>query len=123
VTKTAVEVDGSRQLSASLGRFADDLDDLDRAEVAAGQVVKQRASGLAPVLTGALARSIAVSTTGDGVTVGSPLQHAAPQEFGVPGHNISAQPFLRPALAGATDEVLAAYEAEVQADLNRVKGT
>jgi phage gpG-like protein len=120
VTDT-VEVDGAVQLTAGLARFAASLDDLDAAELAAGRVVQQRASGLAPVRTGALARSITVAT-GDGVTVGSGLPYAGVQEVGWAARNIQAQPFLRPALADSTTEVQAAYLANVDANLKRVKG-
>ena len=123
MTKPSVEVVGARELSSSLDRMAADLDDLERAEAAAGQVVKNRAAGLAPVVTGALARSITVTSEGDGITIGSSLPYAGVQEMGWPAHNISAQPFLRPAMADATDEVVAAYQNEVEADLKRVKGT
>lgn len=116
-----VEVDGAVQLTAGLARFAASLEDLDAAELAAGRAVAQRAGRLAPVRTGALSRSITVST-GDGVTVGSGLPYAGVQEVGWAARNIQAQPFLRPALADGTPEVAAAYQAEVEANLKRVKG-
>lgn len=122
MTDRAMTVEGAAQLTAGLARFATALGHLDAAELAAGRAVQQRASRGAPVLTGALARSVLVPTTGDGVTVGSNLPYAGVQEMGWAAHNISAQPFLRPALADGTPEVQAAYQAEVQANLNRVKG-
>ena len=119
---TTTEVEGAAQLDASLGRFADDLGHLDGAAAKAGRIVQDRASQGAPKDTGALAQSIQATASGDAVAVGSPLKYAAPMEYGVPGHNIAAQPYLRPALADSTSEVLAVYQDEVQADLAKVKG-
>jgi HK97 gp10 family phage protein len=117
---TRVEVDGATQLASSLRRVSDDLDDLDMAEARAGQYVRQRASSLAPKLTGALSQSIRADTGGVGVAIGSDLVYAGVQEFGSAAKGIRAQPFLRPA---AEDTAwVQFYEDEVQRKLATVKG-
>jgi hypothetical protein len=122
VTDTSrVEVVGARELGASLNRAAGDLEDLEEADQKAGQLIKQRAQQLAPKVSGSLARSIDASTAGVGVTVGSDLIYAGVQEYGWPGHNIVAQPFLRPA-AEDTDQWVQFYEDEAQRALSKVKG-
>lgn len=63
---------------------------------AGATVISNRAKELAPVLTGNLRRSIAV-TDGDGefVHIGTDVEYAIYQEFGT--SKMAAQPFLRPA--------------------------
>ena len=116
-----VEVDGATALRASLARAGDDLEEMATAELRAGQIIKQRASALAPKVSGSLAQSITASTGGTGVTIGSDLVYAPVQEYGWRGHNINPQPFLRPA-AAETDQWMPAYEDEAQAILHKVKG-
>jgi phage gpG-like protein len=120
-TGTRVEVDGATQLASSLRRVSNDLDDLDVAEARAGQAIRQRASELAPKLTGRLAQSIRADTGGVGVAIGSDVVYAGVQEFGSPAKGIRAQPFLRPA-ADDTGQWVEFYADEVQRKLNTVKG-
>lgn len=116
-----VEVVGGAHFRATMDAAAGDLEDMAQAEERAGQLIRQRASQLAPVVTGALARSINASTAGAGVTVGSDQPYAGVQEYGWPGHNIVAQPFLRPA-AEDTQAWVEFYEDEAQQALDKVKG-
>lgn len=116
-----VDVVGARELASSLNRAAGDLEDMADAEMKAGRLIEQRAQQLAPKVSGALARSINANAAGVGVTVGTDLIYAGVHEYGWPGHNIVAQPFLRPA-AEDTDQWVEFYEDETQRALDRVKG-
>lgn len=116
----AAEVEGSRELAASLSRVADSLDDMPGAGTKAGQAVKQRAASGAPVDTGALARSVYAEAGPAEVVVGARERYAPFQEYGTA--TVPASPYLRPALEAATGEIVAAYTEEIQKKLETVEG-
>lgn len=107
-------------LRATLGRVAAELDNLEAAGAKAGQAVRYRAASAAPVQTGALARSITATATGNTVEVGASVPYARFQEYGTV--YVPASPYLRPALEAATGEIVAAYTDEIQQKLETVKG-
>lgn len=120
MTEYVAEVEGARELEASLDRVADSLDDMPAAGTKAGQIVKGRAASNAPVDTGALARSIYADAGPAEVIVGARERYAPFQEYGT--STVPASPYLRPALDAATGEIVAAYTAEVQKKLETVRG-
>lgn len=120
MTETRVEVEGAEALAASLNRVAGELDNLTSAGQAAGQAVKTRAASGAPVRTGALARSVYATATGDEVVVGARASYAAYQEYGT--STVPASPYLRPALEAAQSEIVDAYTGEIQQLMETVRG-
>lgn len=120
MTELRTEVEGDEALRATLGRVAGELDNLEAAGTKAGQAVKYRAQANAPVLTGALSRSITATATGTTVEVGASVPYAGFVEYGTV--NVPANPYLRPALDAATGEIVAAYTEEIQQLLYTVKG-
>jgi hypothetical protein len=115
------EVDGADTLARTCRAAADDLEDMAAAHAAAGRLVQQRARGYAPKASGALAQSIVADASGTEVAVSSPLIYAGVQEYGWAAHNISAQPFLQPAMADV-DTVLKPYEAAVDKAVAQIRG-
>src|SRR5262245_18750529 len=113
-------VEGADRLAATLGRFASELDNLTTAGEKSGQAVKIRASQLAPVDTGNLARSIRADSNGTTVEVGTSVPYGRFQEYGTV--YVTASPYLRPALDQATNQITAAYLADIQEKLSHVKG-
>jgi hypothetical protein len=98
------------------------MDELDRAEAAAGRLIEQRARGLAPKLSGRLANSVHAQPVEGGISVASQLVYAGVIEHGWAAHGITAHPFLVPT-AHATEPVWRAYYvADVNAVLEQVKG-
>lgn len=114
------EVEGDELLRATLGRVADNLDNLPKAGETGGRAVQQRAQSAAPVATGALARSIRAEATGNEITVGTPVPYGRFQEYGTA--TVPASPYLRPALEAATTQIVDAYTGEIQDLLETVKG-
>lgn len=114
------EVEGDELLRATLGRVADNLDNLTEAGQAGGREVQRRAQSAAPKETGALARSIRAEATGTEITVGTPVPYAGFQEYGTA--TVPASPYLRPALEAATTQIVDAYTGEIQDLLGTVKG-
>jgi HK97 gp10 family phage protein len=94
---------------------------MERAGTAAGSIVKQRAAGLAPVDTGALARSIRAEAHGAEVTIGAYVPYAGFMEYGTV--YVPASPYLRPALEAATAQIVEEYRQDVETILEKVEGT
>ena len=120
MSELGTTVEGDAALRATLGRVADNLDNLTEAGQAGGREVQRRAQSGAPVSTGALARSIRAEATGTEITVGTPIPYAPFQEYGTV--NTPASPYLRPALEASTTQIVDAYTGEIQNLLQTVKG-
>jgi phage gpG-like protein len=117
----AVEIDGLTRLRMTLASAAGDVAEPKAALEASGRLLEARGRGLAPVATGALAGSLRASSAASEVSVSSALPYAAVTEYGG-GNNIPAQPFLRPALANSQPLIEAAFMADMEKALSKVKG-
>jgi hypothetical protein len=120
---TRVEVEGADTFARTLHGAADGLDDLDSATRQTGELVRSRAAGRAPKVSGDLARSLYAESTGVMVSVQSDLVYAPVIHYGWPAHNIRANPFLVPAAVDSQAVWLGYYERDVQSKLNKVRGT
>lgn len=119
--QTKIELDGDRELRATLARAENDLEELDQSEN--GRLVEQRARAGAPKLSGALANSVRASDAAGGtVEIASDLIYAAPIHYGWPAHNISPNPFLAEALADSESVIEANNLREANRILERVRG-
>jgi len=119
----AIQVQGAKELRAALKRMGADLVDLTAINKAAAEKVAESARDIVPHLTGALGGTIkATATRTRGrVQAGSrPVPYAGPIHFGWPARNISPQPFLYEALDERRDEVVEAYEAHIEALVEKV---
>lgn len=114
------DVEGLATFHATTRAAVKGLEDMDGNE--AGRVVQLRASAAAPKLSGALAGSIRVESSGSEVSILSGLIYAPVQEFGWPGHGIAAQPYMRPALLDSRSAVEAVYAREVSNEVGSIRG-
>jgi HK97 gp10 family phage protein len=94
---------------------------MERAGTAAGNTIKQRAAGMAPVDSGDLARSIRAEFHGEEITVGAYVPYAGFMEYGT--IYVSASPYLRPALEASTAQIVEEYRKDVEDILEKVEGT
>lgn len=109
-----VHVEGARELRAALRAVQAQWPKVMReANKQAAEVVAGEAKRRAPVLTGRLKESVRAGATQSAgyVQAGSPVRipYAAVQEFGWPGHNISPQPYVYPAIAAKSSQVVETY--------------
>jgi hypothetical protein len=112
----AIEVEGLAELSTTLRKLGEGIDDLKGAGLAAATIVAEAAQSIAPVESGGLAGSIrpAGQAKGGVVRAGSAGRpYAGPIHFGWAGHGIEPQPFLYEAADSRVDEVADAYLAGV----------
>jgi len=96
-TGPALQVDGARQLRASLRRAGLSVQDLKDAHRAVAETVKAEAAPRAPRRTGRLAASVRASGTQSAAIVRAgkkAVPYAGPIHWGWPARNITAQPWL-----------------------------
>jgi uncharacterized protein YcsI (UPF0317 family) len=122
---TGIRVEGLDELARSMKRAGADIDELKDAHYRAAQIVASRAAQIAPKRSGKLAGSIRPTrqVRRARVVAGrSSVPYAAPIHWGWPSHNITAQPFMSDAAQQTESEWVAAYMADVQTALDKVKG-
>ena len=124
-TPPLVEVQGARQLRATLKAAGDDLSDLKDANAAVGSMVASAAAGLVPVVTGALAGTIRGTRAAGGASVkagAASVPYAGPIHWGWPARNIKAQPFLTEAGRNTEPQWTQTYLDELEKIIARVEG-
>ena len=119
------EIEGGKELRKSLRDVENGLKDLKVAHAEAAGIVAEAAMAGAPRRSGRLAGSIRPSGTKAAAIVragGARIPYAGVQEYGWPGHNIPAQPYIVPAAHDTESTWIARYEAAVDQLLGKVKG-
>jgi hypothetical protein len=125
MARALVRVEGGRQLRATMKAAGDDLADLKAVNAAAAATVAAVARPRAPVRSGRLASTVRPSGTKTAAIVRAgraAVPYAGVIEFGWPGHNIEAQPFIVSAAQDTEPEWTAAYTAAVDRILSRIRG-
>lgn len=120
-----VQVEGARQLRATLAKAGVDLADLAEANAKVSGYVAQQAAAKAPRKSGRLAASVrgnraksqAVVRTG-----GASVPYAGPIHWGWPARHIPANTFVVDAAHDTEPEWVAMYLDAVQEVVNQVKG-
>lgn len=112
----AAEVKGDEKLALELDAYAQSLGPLPPKKVP--DIMLAAARERTPVRTGKLRASGIVLEGAVQFTVA----YAAPIHWGWRARNISPQPFLTQGIEASQNVWTAAYEKELQADLDRVKG-
>lgn len=121
--KPAIQVHGAKEFRAAMKRMEADLKDYSAVNRRAASMVADTARDRAPVLTGALAGSVrpgATRTRGYVKAGGRGIPYAGPIHFGWPRRNIAPQPFIFDALDERKGDVIEAYEAYIEALVEKV---
>ena len=113
-----VDVQGADALAGSLRRLGKDLTDWSAVNAAAGAAVAADAKRRAPHRTGALAGSIAATSSSDGANIAAGARYARYVEYGT--RRRAARPYLHPALQAA--DVIPLYQAQLDRAVSNVKG-
>jgi hypothetical protein len=121
-----VRIEGLDELVRTLKRAGRDIDDLKDAHIRAGQMVAAEAASLAPRLSGALSGSIRSAKQARRARVqagGARVPYAGAIHWGWPARGISENPFLTDAAQSTESRWTAGYLKDVEAALNKVRGT
>jgi hypothetical protein len=125
VSQALVQVDGVRELRASLKRAGDDLGDMKDANAAVAGMVAGRASSLAPRVSGRLAASVRGNRAAASavVKVGTAsLPYAGPVHWGWPARHIAANPFAVNAAHDTEPAWTATYLDAIDRIIGKVRG-
>jgi len=122
VAKAVVQVEGRKQLAASMKAAGLKLNDLSAANRAAAQVAAPAAAAAAPVRTGRLAASVRGSGTRAAARIVSRLPYAAPIHFGWPARDIAPQPFAFDAAQQTEPQWHEVYQHHIDQILARIRG-
>jgi hypothetical protein len=120
-----VQVEGRKELVASMKAAGVALTDLNKANLAAAQVVSPVAAGRAPRRSGRLAASGRPAGTRAAALIrfgGAAVPYAGPVHFGWPGRNIAPQPFAVEAAHSTEPQWTEVYRAAVDDIIEKVKG-
>lgn len=117
-----VRIEGASQLASTARAAGAALMLLTDPTRATARIVAGAARSDAPTLTGRLRSSITASTSGPVATIGDNVPYAGVIHFGWPGRHISANPFVTNAAQRTEPIWRAAYEREIDQQLNTVKG-
>lgn len=121
----SVKVVGLGALIRSLKEAERDIEDLKDANAEAARIVLEEARRGAPRRTGRLSASGRTNRAAKKASVmfgRASVPYAGVIEYGWPAHNIKAQPYLIPAVEHTREQWLGAYEKNLQALLDSVKG-
>lgn len=123
--KVGIQVDGARQLRASLKKAGHDVTELHEAHQAAARIVSAAGQAKAPKASGRLAGSTRGSGTKTAAIVragGARVPYAGPIHFGWPARNIAPNPFLTEAAQDTEPAWVALYETAVERVLRTIQG-
>ena len=112
-----IKIEGLKELHQNLKKLSDKLPkELKTVSKDAAEIVATEARTLAPVLTGRLRGRVKAGATAKGGDVRiMGLVYAKPIVFGWKRHNIAPNPFIYHALDNRRDEVIARFEKDVNA--------
>lgn len=119
----AIRVEGARELRRELRKIGGDLSELTAANRRIAELVVPAARAGSPNAsrrgTGRLAESIGARATRTSARIASRLVYAPVIEYGWPARGISPSTFVQEAIEGSRDEIVAAYQAELERVLGR----
>jgi hypothetical protein len=108
-----IKVEGLRETQKALKNLEGGLDDLKDTNASLGNEIAQRASALAPRLTGNLAASIKSNRQAKKVSIkagGAKVPYAGVIEYGWKARNIESRSYLRKAAFENRDYIVQKYE-------------
>jgi hypothetical protein len=117
-----VEIEGIKEVQASLKRLSDDLENNLELNKELSSTLAQKASSMAPRLTGALASSIQGNPSAEKAQIlagSGAVPYAGVIEYGWPEKNIQAQPYLTQAVNTSMSYIIAAYENNIKDNIKK----
>lgn len=118
----SVDIKGIKEAQATVNKLAKELEKNESLNKELSSTLAQKASVLAPKLTGALASSVVGNPSSERAQIvagSAAVPYAGVQEYGWPDRNIDAQPYLRPAVYNNMDYIIAKYEDNIKANIKK----
>lgn len=117
-----VKIEGSDQLQNLLTRLGNDLESNLTLNKELSSTLSQKASSMAPRLTGALASSVIGNPSAQKAQIAagnSAVPYAGVQEYGWPARNIQAQPYLNKAVNDSMGYIVEKYNQSISDNIKK----
>jgi hypothetical protein len=117
-----ITIQGVKEVTDSLNKLARDLQSNIELNKELSTTLSQKASAMAPKLTGALASSVIGNPSAEKAQIlagSAAVPYAGVQEYGWPDRNIKAQPYLNPAVKDNMGYIIEKYNDSIQAAIKK----
>jgi phage gpG-like protein len=111
-----ISIEGVKQVSDTLDKLGRDLESNLDLNKELSSTLSQKASAMAPRLTGALASSVQGNPSAEKAQIlagSDAVPYAGVQEYGWPQKNIQAKPYLRPAVFNNMGYIVEKYNESI----------
>jgi phage gpG-like protein len=112
-----ISIQGVKEVTDSLNKMARDLESNIELNKELSTTLSQKASAMAPKLTGALASSVVGNPSAEKAQIlagSAAVPYAGVQEYGWPERNIRPQPYLNPAVNNNMGYIIEKYNDSIQ---------
>ncbi|CAB4149403.1 hypothetical protein UFOVP542_4 [uncultured Caudovirales phage] len=112
-----ISIQGVKEVTDSLNKLARDLQSNIELNKELSTTLSQKASAMAPKLTGALASSVVGNPSAEKAQIlagSAAVPYAGVQEYGWPERNIRPQPYLNPAVKDNMGYIIEKYNDSIQ---------
>jgi len=112
-----ISIQGVKEVTDSLNKMARDLESNIELNKELSTTLSQKASAMAPKLTGALASSVIGNPSAEKAQIlagSAAVPYAGVQEYGWPERNIRPQPYLNPAVNDNMGYIIEKYNDSIQ---------
>jgi len=112
-----ISIQGVKEVTDSLDKLARDLKSNIELNKELSTTLSQKASAMAPKLTGALASSVQGNPSAEKAQIlagSAAVPYAGVQEYGWPERNIRPQPYLNPAVKDNMGYIIEKYNDSIQ---------
>lgn len=112
-----ISIQGVKEVTDSLNKMARELESNIELNKELSTTLSQKASALAPRLTGALASSVVGNPSAEKAQImagSAAVPYAGVIEYGWPDRNIDAQPYLNPAVNDNMGYIIEKYNDSIQ---------
>jgi phage gpG-like protein len=117
-----ISIQGVKEVTDSLNKLARDLESNIELNKELSTTLSQKASAMAPKLTGALASSVIGNPSAEKAQIlagSAAVPYAGVQEYGWPERNIRPQPYLNPAVNDNMGYIIEKYNDSIQAGIKQ----
>jgi len=117
-----ITIQGVKEVTDSLNKLARDLQSNIELNKELSTTLSQKASAMAPKLTGALASSVIGNPSAEKAQIiagSAAVPYAGVQEYGWPERNIRPQPYLNPAVKDNIGYIIEKYNDSIQSAIKK----
>jgi len=122
MAEAGITITGVKEVTDTLKKLGRDLESNIELNKELSTTLSQKASAMAPKLTGALASSVLGNPSAEKAQIlagSAAVPYAGVQEYGWPERNIKAQPYLNPAVRDNMGYIIEKYNDSIQAAIKQ----